>query len=264
MPRAICSRPSCDHRIELQDPKNGTSVPTPTVCPKCGAPIIALCPECGFLLVGLVKERHPLCAVCKADIRQVFARIVFNLHRPQWKDSPQFVKREEKAVEISKHSEPFIKPRKFRSPAQIDAAIDKLRGRIKELEKLDVRRTVLNDPKAFSVAQNDVRDAISEVFGVDSPEYREHGYIDIWVGPLHMGMSVDERIQGRERGRIQVIGILNGLVGCLEERKADFTAASPSTVSDKPAAPGRNEKARHREGAFQIDTQPRETVPFQE
>ncbi len=85
-PLALCSRPACDFRIELQDPKAGISIPTPRICPRCEAPMISLCPECGFLLIGIPKGEHPLCEVCKVDIRGAFARMVFDLHRP----SPKF------------------------------------------------------------------------------------------------------------------------------------------------------------------------------
>lgn len=265
MPLAICSRPACDHRIELQDPKNGTSVPTPTVCPRCEAPMISLCPECGFLLVGLVKEKHPLCAICKADIRQVFAQIVFNLHRPQWKGSRQSSLLREclpipeprpvQSCEPPARKPREFRPREFKSIEQIDAAIGKLRQRIEELENLDVRSAVANDSEAVSVARRHVQDTIHSVFGLNSLEYWEHRGIDIWVGPLRMGMSDPDLIQAREQGRIQVIGILKGLIGRLEERKG--FGGSPSS---------RNEKARLHEdkSAFQIGTQPRETVPFRE
>ena len=123
--------------------------------------------------------------------------------------------------EIASEPSP-LEPRKFRSPEAIDAAILKLRRRIQELEQLDVRAMVLNDSATLSVAKSNVRETLREVFGVNSPEYREHGFIDIWDGPMPMGMSVPERIQGGERGRGQVIGILNGLVGRLEGKKADF------------------------------------------
>lgn len=266
MPRvAICSRPACDQRIELQDPKNGTSVPTPTVCPRCEAPMISLCPECGFLLIGLVKEEHPLCAVCKADIRQVFARIVFNLHRPQWKGPRQSSLMREclpipEPRPVQSSEPPTIKPREFRprefgSIEQIDAAIGKLRQRIEELENLDVRSAVVSNSEAVSVARRKVRGTIHSVFGLNSLEYREYRCIDIWVGPLRMGMSDPDLIQAREQGRIQVIGILNGLIGRLEEKKGFGESPSP-----------RNEKRGLREdkSAFQIGAQTRETVPFRE
>jgi len=51
-----------------------------------------------------------------------------------------------------------------------------------------------------------------------------------------MAMDDGEVIQGTEAGRIKVIGILNGLIGRLEEKKADLTAgatAPPSTYFDR-------------------------------
>jgi uncharacterized protein (TIGR02391 family) len=128
-----------------------------------------------------------------------------------------------------------LESREFRSPEEINAAIGKLQRRIQELEKLDVKAAVLNDSGTDDVARSNVRETILDIFGVNSPEYREHQYIDIWAGGLHFNMTDGEIIQGKERGRIQVIGILKGLIGRLEEKRGDLTAGvspSPSTYFD--------------------------------
>ncbi len=80
-PLALCSRPACDFRIELQDRKTGMSISAPSICPKCEAPLISVCPACGFLLIQIPAGKHPLCSVCRADIRSAFARLVFGVHR---------------------------------------------------------------------------------------------------------------------------------------------------------------------------------------
>jgi hypothetical protein len=70
---AICSSVACDCRVPLQNPIEGTSVPTPSECPDCGAsPMIALCPSCGFLLVELPGCDPLRCQSCRADIRAAF------------------------------------------------------------------------------------------------------------------------------------------------------------------------------------------------
>jgi predicted amidophosphoribosyltransferase len=81
-PLALCSRPACDFRVELQDWKIGASVPTPRACPKCEAPMTCVCPECGILLNQIEEGKHPRCPVCRTDVRRAFARIAFGLHRP--------------------------------------------------------------------------------------------------------------------------------------------------------------------------------------
>jgi len=68
---AICASPTCDFRIELHDPRNGTKIATPKACPACLAPVISTCPWCGFLLFkDSVVGPRPRCAVCRREIRR--------------------------------------------------------------------------------------------------------------------------------------------------------------------------------------------------
>ena len=126
--------------------------------------------------------------------------------------------------------------REFRSPEEIDSAVTKLSRRIQELESLDVKAsTMQGQTAAVSVVRSNVREAIREVFGSNSPEFDEHQYLDIWEGPQYMGMSPYEILQGTERGRLHVIGILNGLIGRLKEKRTDMvagTALTPATYID--------------------------------
>ena len=69
---------------------------------------------------------------------------------------------------------PLLEPREFRSPEEIEAAIAKLRRRVEELEKLDVKAAVLNHSGAEDVARSNVRTTILDIFGENSLEYREH------------------------------------------------------------------------------------------
>jgi uncharacterized protein (TIGR02391 family) len=135
-----------------------------------------------------------------------------------------------------RYERPPIESRTFTSPEEVDAAIAKLQRRIQELERLDVRAAVSNDNAAIKVARSNVQQAIREVFGPNSPEFHEHEYIDIWAGTIFMGMGEGESLRGRERGRSEVIGILKGLIGRLEEKRADLlagTSPAPSTYFDR-------------------------------
>ena len=87
---------------------------------------------------------------------------------------------------------PPLEPREVRSPEEIDVAIAKLKRRIKEIEQLDMRAAVLNHTGADDVAQSNLRNTIREIFGENSPEYREHQHIEIYVGGLIMGMGDGE------------------------------------------------------------------------
>jgi len=126
--------------------------------------------------------------------------------------------------------------REFRSPEEIDAAVDKFQRRINELEELDVQAAVLSQTGADDVVRSNVRTTILEVFGPDSPEFREHQYIKIWAGSQYLDMDHGYIVQATERGRTHVITVLRGLIGRLQEKKADFgtgVAAAPSSYFDR-------------------------------
>jgi len=137
-----------------------------------------------------------------------------------------------------KRSEPpRIEPRDFRSVDEIDLGISKLERRIRELEELDVAAVTRNDTGADGVAESNVRETIRDVFGPNSPEFNEHQYIEIWAGPTYMEMHPNETVESKERGRRQVIGILNGLIGRLQEKREDLevsgAAPAPSSYFDR-------------------------------
>jgi uncharacterized protein (TIGR02391 family) len=133
---------------------------------------------------------------------------------------------------VKKRPDPLpIEPRKFKSVEEIDFGIKKLQRRIEELKQLDIATAVQTDTGADDVAQSNVRDTIREVFGLNSPEFNEHQYIDLWAGSMYAGMGPYEIIQAKERGRTQVIGILNGLIGRLQEKREDLVAGETPTPS---------------------------------
>jgi uncharacterized protein (TIGR02391 family) len=127
---------------------------------------------------------------------------------------------------------PPLEPREFRSIEEIDVASDKLRRRIQELETIDIVGSVQRDTGAITVAASNIRDTIREVFGPNSPEFKEHEYLRIWAGAIRRGMALTQIIAQTERGRRQVIGIINGLIARLQEKKTDLTArtAPPRAV----------------------------------
>ena len=130
-----------------------------------------------------------------------------------------------------------IEPREFRSVDEVDSGISKLERRIRDLEQLDVEAAVLNDTGAGDVVRSDVRETIREVFGPNSPEFNEHQYIRVWAGSMGVDMDPQEIVEGTERGRRQVIAILNGLIGRLREKRDDLggagTPPAPSTYFDR-------------------------------
>jgi hypothetical protein len=70
---AVCSAIGCNFHVNLLI-ERGLPVATPQSCPKCGAATISVCPICAAALFGNPDPEHPMCAVCRADVRAMFAR----------------------------------------------------------------------------------------------------------------------------------------------------------------------------------------------
>lgn len=131
---------------------------------------------------------------------------------------------------------PPAEPRQFQSVEEIDRGITKLERRVLELEQLDVAAALRDDTGADGVVRSNVRETIREVFGTNSPEFREHEHLRLWAGPMSMGMSRGEIVAGTERGRTQAIGIVRGLIDRLKEKRQELAAGgntSPATYFDR-------------------------------
>lgn len=127
---------------------------------------------------------------------------------------------------------PPVEPKEFRSPDEIDLGIKKLERRIAELEHLDVRRAILDDSGDDDVVRSNIRETIREVFGSNSPEFREHEHLRIWAGPMGINMDPEDIIGATERGRALVTRILRGLIDRLREKRdelTDLTVPEPRT-----------------------------------
>jgi uncharacterized protein (TIGR02391 family) len=129
-----------------------------------------------------------------------------------------------------------IEPKNFSNTDEIDRATAKLQRRKNEIEHIDFVAAERDHTGAAAVARTNLRDTILEIYGPHSPEYREHQHISFWAGPHIMDMSDHETIQARINGRTQTIGIINGLIARLKERREDFEAGdrpAPSTYFEK-------------------------------
>ncbi|HSY74599.1 MAG TPA: hypothetical protein VK810_03945, partial [Dongiaceae bacterium] len=120
--------------------------------------------------------------------------------------------------------EPTIESKKFNSLDEIDRAISKLRRRISEVEELKSKGARFNSPET-GTAELNIRKAILDIFGPNSPEYHEHQYHTIWSGSQHFNMSASEIQRGFEAGIPSTLGMLSGLVNGLDEEKLDFAPA---------------------------------------
>ena len=125
--------------------------------------------------------------------------------------------------------EPVIEPKVWTSSEEIDRAIAKIQLRITELETLDVKAAVVQDTSIDLVVISNVREAIREVFGQNSPEFHEHQSIDMWSGGMYFNMSDAAIYKGKELGRTKVINILIGLIGRLKEKREELLSNSTPT-----------------------------------
>ncbi len=81
---------------------------------------------------------------------------------------------------------------------------------------------MLNKTGADDVVVSDVRVTILEIFGENSPEYRQHQFLQMWAGPMFVNMGQQAILEGTERGRQKVFCILKGLEKRLQEKSEDF------------------------------------------
>ena len=104
---------------------------------------------------------------------------------------------------------------------EIDRAIAKLRHRISEVEELKSRGTRF-DAVEVETATLNIRKTVLEIFGANSPEYRQHQDHYIWFGSERLGMGAQEYERGFDSGIPRTLVMLNGLIQSLEEQKLDF------------------------------------------
>ena len=70
-----CVSATCDYRVELLDYVDGKMEVAPNTCPKCGSLIVSFCPACrGMMQRTRLSREHPVCPVCKANVRRMLVR----------------------------------------------------------------------------------------------------------------------------------------------------------------------------------------------
>lgn len=127
---------------------------------------------------------------------------------------------------------PEIEPKVFQTGDEIDRAIVKLERRIKEIAEIDFVAAMRDHTGVDDAARSNLQQTILEIYGPNSPEYRRHENIRFWSGPSFVNMHPGQRLEGRENGRRHVIGIVNGLIGSLKEKREELEGGerpSPSS-----------------------------------
>ena len=115
-----------------------------------------------------------------------------------------------------------LESRQWASPDEIDRAVAKLKRRIAELDALNIQEAVLGHTGADDVAESNIRDTIRDIFGQNSPEFDEHKHLRLWAGSMFVNMEDHQILEGTEHGRRQAVGILNGLIGRLQEKREEL------------------------------------------
>ena len=131
---------------------------------------------------------------------------------------------------------PAIAPKIFSNTDEIDRAITKLQRRVKEIAETNLLEAALNHTGALEAAKSNLRNTILEIYGPNSPEFREHEHIHFWAGPMFMNMDDHQIVEGIQNGVTQTLGIVNGLVDRLREKREDLEAGdrpTPSTYFEK-------------------------------
>lgn len=138
----------------------------------------------------------------------------------------------------SRPSPPQLVDKAFTSEKEIDSAIVKLRRRIEDLKAIQSSKSSYDDP-AVTTLKNTYKANLREIFGEHSHQYSDHSHlIDMLTFPDSMGDS-DYEIQGKfSRGLPKVIGVLEGLITFLEEKRSEVVPQSPSS----PPLPQRDAK----------------------
>lgn len=101
---------------------------------------------------------------------------------------------------------------------QLNEGIGLLMEQIEALQHKSVAVEMQNEGVRLKVLVLSFRNAISEVFGPNSPEYREYGTLEMLGGPLRVGISPHELHQARIRGRDFMVAVAAELIQRLQRK----------------------------------------------
>jgi uncharacterized protein (TIGR02391 family) len=126
-------------------------------------------------------------------------------------------------------AEQFNEVKQFRSAEEIHGGIEKLKRRQAEVEVLNGLR--YDDQRVNNAAQN-IRTAILEIFGPNSPEYGEHRYHEIYHGGSETWQmeGVQALQHSFQAGIPQTITLIQGLIARLEEKLTDLQGDATARV----------------------------------
>ncbi len=114
--------------------------------------------------------------------------------------------------------------------SEIDIGIRKLRRRIEKINSLSTSNVAYNDAQV-KTAETGLRETVREIYGQNSPEFKDHQLHRIWHGGYN-SMDIPAIKQSKfEKGIEQTIILIEGLVGRLEEKRDDIEAGENSHIT---------------------------------
>ncbi|MEL4181513.1 TIGR02391 family protein [Roseateles sp. PN1] len=106
----------------------------------------------------------------------------------------------------------------WKSEEEISEAINLLQCRIDSLQAKSVERDIREDSVNIRVLESAFTNTIREVFGPNSHEFHEYGRLDMFRGPLRVGITKPEIVEARLKGREYMVAICAELIGRLQQK----------------------------------------------
>lgn len=118
----------------------------------------------------------------------------------------------------------------------IDRGIEKIRRRIAEIMKLKDDRVSWDDGRKNAVEVN-VRETVRNIFGSQSPEFREFEYFYINAGNFTGGSDYEYNEMFVNEGIPYSIALLEGLISRLEEKREDLPDLAKNNTANQAPQP---------------------------
>lgn len=118
----------------------------------------------------------------------------------------------------------------------IDRGIEKIRRRIAEIMKLKDDRVPWDDGRKNAVEVN-VRETVRDIFGSQSPEFRDFEYFTINTGNFIGGSDYEYNQIFVNEGIPYSIALLEGLISRLEEKREDLPDLAKNDTANKVIQP---------------------------